>query len=109
MFNEDTDLLFPPRVIASLAPLRDACWQRIVEGASRASETSVERLAFVLTMARLCNCANCNADTYRALHGCSQCAIQTIRRFRGADQELIDLYQTSLEDVENYTEQRKLQ
>ena len=108
MFNDDTDLLFPPRVIPSLETLRDSSWQKIVETAARASETSSERLAFVLTMARLCNCANCNADTYRALHGCSQCASQATKRFRGSDQELIDLYKAALEDVEKYTDQRRL-
>jgi hypothetical protein len=108
MYNSDTDLLFPPRVIPTLKNLRGPAWQQIVERVSSANDTSLERLAFVLTLARLGNCATCDTDTYRALHGCTQCAKQAVTRFRGSDDELIELFTSARKEIETLREQKKL-
>jgi len=104
MFNSDTDLLFPPRVIPSLHDLRGEAWQELVERAAQAEPTDIDRLAFVLLMIRLGGCTSCHADSFRALRGCTECASQTIRRFRGSDQELLTLFSKARQEVEVYLE-----
>jgi hypothetical protein len=100
--NAKTELIFPPHIIPELKGLRQAAWDKLIERAARADETAPEKLAFVLMMARLNNCISCNADSFRALHGCAQCARQTITRFHGSDKELIALHKNALDDVEKF-------
>jgi hypothetical protein len=102
MYNSDTDLLFPPRVISFLRNLRGKPWQSLVDRILYLEPTHQERLAFVLMMCKLGGCTSCQADSFRALRGCSQCAYQTIRRFRGTDQDLLDLFNQSCKEVQKY-------
>jgi hypothetical protein len=102
MYNEDTDLLFPPRVIYSLRELRGFEWDNLINNVINAESTDVKRLAFVLLMVKMGGCTSCHSDSYRAIRGCTHCSQQTIRRFRGSDQELIDLYNQALNEVEIY-------
>ena len=102
MYNEDTDVLFPPRVIPQLRSLRGDAWQALVDQVGMLEGPSVERLAFVLLMARLGNCSNCNSDSFRAMRGCGECARLTIRRFRDGDHELINLFATAHQEIELY-------
>lgn len=92
MYNVDTDVLFPPRIIPQLAELRSEIWRELVERVSNQPLDKNERLAFVLMMIRLGGCMTCHADSFRAMRGCTQCAMQTIRRYRGSDEELINLF-----------------
>ncbi|RME90981.1 MAG: hypothetical protein D6770_01345 [Anaerolineae bacterium] len=101
MYNRDTELIFPPRLIPSLRDLRGEGWRHIVETALT-EEASLEQTAFVLMMARLANCAGCSPDTYRALLGCSHCATQTIRRYRGSDDDLTAMFQKARAEIEAY-------
>lgn len=102
MYNQDTEILFPPRVIETLSTLHGAEWQRLVDRVQSAGAASPERFAFVLMMVRMCGCVGCNGDSFRAMRGCTQCARQTVRRFRGSDQELVEQYRQILHEVENY-------
>ena len=102
MYNPDTDLLFPGRVIPTLRDQRGEPWQRLVARVGRAEPESVEHLAFILMMARLDGCASCNADSFRAMHGCTACARQTLKRYRGSDEELLELFRAAKRDVETY-------
>ncbi len=102
MYNRDTDLLFPPRLIPSLRDLRGEGWRFLVEEASSTEEPSLEQMAFVLMMARLANCAACTPDTYRSMLGCTHCATQTVRRYRGSDDDLRALFQQARAEVEAY-------
>jgi hypothetical protein len=102
MYNADTDLLFPPRVIPELSDLRGKTWKALVERVLTTDETSVEKLAFILLMVRLSGCAVCNGNAHRALHGCTQCSKQTLRRFHGSDEDLNQLFITALHEVELY-------
>jgi hypothetical protein len=102
MYNTDTEVLFPPRLIAHLAGLRGENWRRLVEAVACDGQGEVYRAAFVLLMVRLNGCLTCHADSYRALRGCTQCATQTVRRFRGTDQELIRLFTEARLEVERY-------
>ncbi|NOY98977.1 MAG: hypothetical protein GXP40_07220 [Chloroflexi bacterium] len=106
MSPHGTDLLFPPHIIPVLCDVRGPSWQALVKQVTTADETSVAQLAFVLLMVRLNNCARCKPDTYRALHGCERCAKQALRRYRGSDQELLEMYQTARTEVEQYLQKK---
>lgn len=102
MFNEDTDILFPPRVIPRLRDLRGHFWLDLVCRIEKLPLKNQERAAFVLLMTRLAGCITCSADSYRAMRGCTQCAIQTVRRFRGNDEELVESFSSACEDIEEF-------
>jgi hypothetical protein len=99
MYNPDTELLFPSRVIPELRDLRGKSWQKLVDDVTGKELTSTDHLAFVLMMARLDGCTTCHADSFRAMGGCTQCAVQNVRRFRGEDKELIALYDQAREEL----------
>jgi len=105
MYNSDTELLFPPRVIPALRNLRGDLWQKLVDHLAQQEPASLDLIAFVLLMARLGGCGSCNADSYRALKGCTQCAQQTVRRYRGSDQELKEMFLEARRDAEQYLRQ----
>ncbi len=102
MYNQDTEVLFPLRVIPILASLHGEGWRQLVERVRSENSLPAERHAFVLMMVRMCGCAACNADSFRAMRGCTQCARQTVRRNRGGDRELLELYQQARREVEAY-------
>jgi hypothetical protein len=102
MYNSDTELLFPSRVIPALRTLRGSEWRDLVDRIYAEAPQSPDHLAFVLMMIRLGGCVSCNADSFRAMRGCTQCARQTVRRFRGTDQDLIDQFNEARHDVEKY-------
>jgi len=104
MYNSDTEFLFPPRVIPSLAELRGEAWRQLVETVTGSETTSQQRMAFVLLMIRLARCTSCHADSFRALRGCTHCAQQVVRRFRGEDQVLVDLFDQAQQDITVYLE-----
>ncbi len=98
--NTDTEVLFPARVIPALRDLRGETWQTLIEHVGEQSPTSSEKKTFVLMMVKLGGCLTCDADAFRAHLGCTECARQTIRRFRGEDNELIDLYTQARLEIE---------
>jgi len=106
MYNPETDLLFPPRTLPVLHDLRGATWQNLVTGVLVAGPDSLEQMAFVLIMARMNNCATCNADSFRAMTGCAICATQSLKRFHETDDALISLYQAAREEVEQYLQKK---
>ena len=102
MYNSDTEILFPLRVIPALSTLRGAVWKTLIERASAQGADPVDEVGFALMMVRLAGCVTCNSDSYRAMRGCTQCARQTVRRFRGEDKELVELFEACRTDVVNY-------
>jgi hypothetical protein len=106
MQNPDTGLIFPPGDIPSLATERGPSWQNLVAAVEKSGPDSPEQMAFLLLMARLSSCSNCNADSYRAIHGCSVCGRQSLKRFHGSDQELAGLYQTARTEVNVYLKKK---
>jgi hypothetical protein len=106
MYNSDTELLFPTRVISSLSSLRSERWRLLVEKVNAAGGAPLEQEAFVLMMVRLGGCIGCNADSFRAMRGCTACARQTVRRFKGSDQELLELFNQSCREMEAYLQKR---
>lgn len=99
MYNSDTDVMFPPRVISHLRALRGAEWQNLVDQMTEADDRLVERAAFTLMMVRMGGCQTCSIDSYRGMRGCSMCARQTIRRFRGSDHDLVTQFEQCKSEV----------
>jgi hypothetical protein len=102
MYNSDTDLIFPTRVIPTLRSLRGEPWQKLIDQIQNLEPTDIDRLAFSLLMIKLGGCTSCQADSFRALRGCTSCAHQTIRRYRGSDADLLDLFASARKDIERY-------
>lgn len=102
MYHGDTEILFPMRVAPLLRDLRGEVWARLVRRAATAPDASPDALAFSLLLIRLSGCLTCHTDSYRAMRGCTACATLTVKRFRGADSELVDLFERARSDVVNY-------
>jgi hypothetical protein len=100
----NNELLFPHHVIPYLRKLRGPQWRSLVEHVIKLPENHEETLAFMLMMVRLNGCMACETDSYRAMRGCSACAIQTLRRYKGEDDELVDMFQQALSDVRHFAE-----
>ena len=102
MYNNDTELLFPSRVIPTLRTLRGEGWRNLVDQLESQSLEGVEHAAFTMMMVRMGGCVSCNADSFRAMRGCTQCARQTVRRFRGSDLDLAEQFNQACQEVRNY-------
>ncbi len=102
MSNSDIEVLFPPRVIHLLQNLRDEAWRNLVTEILSCAPGDPRRLAFEMTMIRVCGCQTCHADTFRAMRGCLSCATQTVKRTRSSDKDLQLSYQDALREVERY-------
>lgn len=98
----ETHLIFPERLIAVLQDLRGQDWQELVQRTMTYPNSAIEQAAFVLLIVRLAGCNTCHADTLRALRGCAQCARQAVTRYRGTDDELVDMYHQSYTEIQNY-------
>ncbi len=107
MYSDQTEPLFPPRAIPALGEARGTAWRDLVTGIVKAGRDSPEEMGFILMMARLCNCATCTADSFRAINGCTACAGQSLKRFHGDDKELIDLFQVAKTEVDQYLKKTK--
>lgn len=100
MYSSDTEILFPMRVAPRLRDLRGELWQATVDRACRAGDAAPEQLALSLTMIRMAGCLTCHPDSYRAMRGCTHCAVAAVRRFRGQDQDLVELIQQAEQELE---------
>jgi hypothetical protein len=108
MYNSDTELLFPLRVIPALMDMRGNEWQQLLASLQGPQADVIDQTGFVLMMVRLDGCIGCNADSFRAMKGCTQCARQNIRRFRGNDQELVETFNQARKEAETYFARRNL-
>lgn len=102
MYNPDTELLFPLRVLPHLANMRGAEWQDLVHRVDQPSASKVEKCAFVLMMVRMGGCVSCNSDSFRAMRGCTACARQTVRRFKGPDKELVEQHSQLQKEIVHF-------
>ena len=96
------ELLFPPRLIASLRDLRGPEWAAQVERVAKLPETDAESLAFALMMIRLDGCVKCHEGSFKYMRGCQLCATQTVMQFKGTDADLLELYQKARRDISAY-------
>jgi len=106
MNTPTTELIFPPKLIPNLRDLRDAAWAQLVDKVSMASPYNIDRLAFELMVVRWSGCANCQADSYRAMQGCTQCASQAVRRYRGNSAELEHIFDEICREIDAYVNNR---
>ena len=102
MQSASIDLLFPSRAIEPLRKLRGDQWENLVSDLVESEPDSRDRIAFVLFMVRLGGCTTCQSDSFRAMRGCILCSCNTIKRYKGEDQNLIDLYHEAKTDVAKY-------
>jgi len=102
MNNQDTEIVFPTRIIPALMDVRGSVWEQFIKNilAPEVSETDLTTLTLMIT--RMASCITCNSDSFRAMRGCTLCARQAIKRFRGSDQDLIRVFHETLEEVEEY-------
>ena len=98
----DNDLLFPPATIPQIRNSRGQEWQKLVDRVRYLPEDHEESLAFCLAMIRFNGCMACETDSYRAMRGCTACALQTLRRHKGPDTDILELYDTALEEMRMY-------
>jgi hypothetical protein len=108
MENCGPDLLFPTSVIPLIKESRGAIWESLVNDIISTEPDSLEITAFTLLMVRINNCIFCNTDSYRAIHGCPQCARQALHRFRGSDEDLVDLYVNAKSEVSEYLAKKNI-
>ncbi len=102
MFNTDTELLFPTRVIPALRNLRGEEWKQLIDRLITLNADNLDLVAFTAMIAKLASCNACNADSFRAMRGCTQCARLIIRRYKGSDHDLIELFNNSRQEVKEY-------
>jgi hypothetical protein len=107
MFNADTELFFPIRVIPSLRGVRGSEWEKFVDYVSSEEAGELEKIAFTGLVVKLAGCAGCDADSYRAMRGCTQCAKLVLKRFKGSDTDLISQYEQSKTEVSEFMSKRK--
>ena len=105
MQDNEADLLFPTRAIASLRNLRGQNWQEFIDLITSLDPLAHDRLAFILMMVRLSGCLTCQSDSFRAMRGCVQCSIQTVKRFRGTDQDLLNQFAESQNEINKFNEE----
>lgn len=107
MFNSDTELFFPIRVIPSLAQVRSKDWEDLVQRVSSPEASELEQIAFTSLIVHLAGCAGCDADSFRAMRGCTQCAWLVIKRFKGTDSELLSQYELCEGEVAEFLKKRQ--
>lgn len=98
----DKDILFPYEAIGTLRDMRGPAWAELVDEIMGLPQTHERTLAFMLTMMRLNDCIHCETDSFRAMRGCDNCSIQTLKRYKGKDNDLIDLFNVALADVRQF-------
>ena len=99
MYNPDTNLLFPPRLLPALADLRSPAWEELVNFVMVATPESPKQVAFILMVARMNNCGSCISDSYRAKNGCTICTIQSLKRLCETDKALTDIFHMTSEEL----------
>ena len=96
------ELLFPPRLMASLRDLRGPEWAELVNRVVKLPETEPDSLAFTLMMIRLDGCVKCHEGSFKYMRGCQLCAAQTVVQFKGSDADLVVLYEKARRDIDSY-------
>src|SRR5512135_2311957 len=65
VYNSDTDVMFPLRVIPQLRNLRGDVWKRIIDEVTSDNANLICQAAFILMMVKLGGCQGCSVDSFR--------------------------------------------
>lgn len=109
MYNNDTELLFPSRVIKDLKDLRSEEFDALIDRVKELPEDDPDRLALALMMTKLNGCMSCNSDSFRAMRGCTQCSILNVRRYRGSEKQFMGLFEKARKEITKLLEARRNQ
>ena len=96
------EILFPFPVIPDLRNLREEQWASLVDRVSDLPETDPDALAFIMLMIRINSCLKCYSGSYKFMRGCKACSIQGIMQFKGTETDLIELYESTKQELEAY-------
>jgi hypothetical protein len=107
MYNSDTELMFPLRVVPALLGQRGDKWKALIEKITAPTANPVDQAAFTLMMVRISSCQGCSVDSFRGMRGCTACAKQTVKRYRGTDADLDSLFLQAVSDIEQYLAKSK--
>ena len=99
MYNNDTELLFPTRVLKDLSGIRGEEFNDLLDQVKDLPQKDPDHLAIVLMMTKLNGCQSCNSDSFRAMRGCTQCSILNVRRFRGTEKQFVGLYTKARKEI----------
>ena len=103
----NNEILFPNYVIPMMRDMRGPLWRDLVDRVIDLEDDHPEKLALVMTMIRFNGCMECETDSYRAMRGCVLCTAQMLRRYKGKDEELLEMYYQSLADVAAWVEEQR--
>ncbi|MHC1741204.1 MAG: hypothetical protein AB9897_08860 [Anaerolineaceae bacterium] len=106
MFNSDTELFFPIRVIPTLKQARGAEWDALIDRVTSIEASQVEKIAFSNLIIKLAACQGCDADSFRAMRGCTQCSRIVVKRYKGSDAELLEQFEQCKKEVAEFVEKR---
>ena len=98
------EILFPFTVTPQLRDLRGEKWAELVDRVSKLPETDPDALAFILMMIRINNCLKCYSGSYKVMRGCAACSMQGVMQFKGEDEELVDFYEQTRQELLDYLE-----
>jgi hypothetical protein len=107
MFNSDTELFFPNRVIPFLGDVRGPEWEKLIKHLTSEEVEDIEQIAFTGLLVKLAGCNVCDADSFRSMRGCTQCARLVVKRYKGSDADLIAQYEQSKSEVTEFLNKRK--
>ena len=106
MYNNDTELLFPSRVIKDLKGVRGEEFDALIDQVKDLPEDDPELLAVAMMMTKLNGCMSCNSDSFRAMRGCTQCSILNVRRYRGSEKQFMGLLTKARKEITKLEEAR---
>lgn len=95
------------RAIGALVDLRGPEWQALVAHSEKLTETNPAKIAFSAMVIKLAGCIGCTADSFRAMRGCTQCSRLVIKRYKGTDEDLVNIYEESLKEIKVILEKRE--
>jgi hypothetical protein len=103
----DNELIFPNYVIPLMRDMRGEKRAKLIDHVLELDEDHPERVGLVLMMVRFNGCMECETDSYRAMRGCTMCTAQMLRRYKGSDDDLLNLYDKALLDVEAWMVEKR--
>ncbi len=94
-----TELLFAHWAVPALRDARGKKWRKLVDEIAQLPETHPDALAFQLMMARLNNCAVCDARRYAERGGCARSSLTTLEFLRESEAQLLARYRAAQREI----------